>query len=139
MALNFESLMKSISALKRSIAVSNGDLDAMGVDVRDTIRAGVIQNFEVAYELCWKMIQRWIRENRTPVDADNPRTRNELFRMAARYGLISDPAPWFAFGEARNLTSHTYDETQALSAYDAALNFLPLAEELLGRLEESND
>lgn len=107
--------------------------------MQETVRAGVIQNFEVAYEQCRKMIQRWIRENRTPEDADNPRTRNELFRMAARYGLVSDPEPWFAFGEARNLTSHTYDESRALSAYDAALKFLPLAEELLGRLERSND
>jgi nucleotidyltransferase substrate binding protein (TIGR01987 family) len=137
--LSYESLRKSIGALKRSVAVANSDFDTRGSDLQDTVRAGVIQNFEVAYEQCWKMIQRWIRENRTPVDADNPRTRNELFRMAARYGLFSDPAPWFGFGEARNLTSHTYDESQAVSAYDAALKFLPLAEELLVRLESSND
>ncbi len=68
-------------------------MDARSVDLRDTVRAGVIQNSKVAYEQCWKFIQRWIRENRTPEDADHPGTRKELFRLATRYGLVADPLP----------------------------------------------
>jgi len=62
-----------------------------------------------------------------------------LTRSNAPYGLISDPLPWFAFGDARNLTTHTYDEEQAAAAYEAARRFLAHAEELLKRLEEHND
>ena len=46
----------------------------MDSDLFETVKAGVIQHFEVAYELCWKFIQRWIKENRTPEDASHPRT-----------------------------------------------------------------
>ncbi len=55
-------------------------VDALNADLRDTVKAGVIKNFEVAYEQCGKFIQRWIREN----------------RMTARYELISDPLSWHA-------------------------------------------
>lgn len=103
------------------------------------IRAGVIQHFEFTYELCWKFIQRWIRMNKTPEDADCARTRKELFRMAARYGLIADPTPWFAYGEARNITSHTYNEETAEAVYEAALQFVADAKYLLAQLEKFND
>ena len=111
----------------------------MTVDLRDTVRAGVIQNFEVAYESSWKFIQRWLRENGPPQDADSPRTRKDLFRMAAKAGLLDDPIPWFRFGEARNLTSHTYDEAQARECFEVAITFSPYAGQLLARLESRND
>ena len=139
MPLELESLNKAVDTLGRSLRAAHSNKESMSEDLRETVRAGVIQNFEVAYEQCWKFIQRWIRQNRTPEDADFPRTRKELFRMAARYGLISDPLPWFAFGEARNLTSHTYDEAQAASVYETAERFLPHARELLSQLENRND
>ena len=63
------------------------------------IRAGVIQHFEFTYELSWKFIQRWLRLNASAEDAE-PLTRRELFRTAARYGLIGDPQPWFRYSEA---------------------------------------
>jgi nucleotidyltransferase substrate binding protein (TIGR01987 family) len=139
MPLALDSLIKSIDSLDRSLYVAHSNMDMLGVDMQETVRAGVIQNFEVAYEQCWKFIQRWIRENRTVEGADHPRTRKELFRTAAASGLISDPVPWFAFGDARNLSSHTYDGSQAALVYDAAKRFLPHAVEFLERLKERND
>jgi len=139
MTLELDSLRKAVDALSRSLLASDAAMATLGDDLRDTIRAGVIQHFEMAYEQCWKFMQRWLRENVSPEAADFPRTRKELFRMAARQGLISDPAPWFTFGDARNLTSHTYDEAQAVTVYEAARLFLPHAQELLDRLEERND
>lgn len=139
MPLELESLVKALSALKRAIHAANESSSSLTAEVRETLKAGVVQNFEVAYEQCWKFIQRWIRENRTPEDADHPRSRKELFRLAARYGLISDPLPWFGFGDARNLTSHTYDPAQAAASFEAAKSFLPHAEDLLKRLESKND
>lgn len=139
MALNLDSLSKAIDSLNRSIAVAEKYKDSPDGDMMETVRSGVIQGFEVTYEQCWKMIQRWIRENRTPVDGENPRTRKELFRMAARYGLIADPLPWFSYGEARNLSSHTYDEKRAALVYEVARSFLGDAEFLLHQLEKMND
>lgn len=93
MALNLQSLAKSIAALRTSIEVCDKNWGSVDEDMQDTLRAGVIQNFEVAYEQSWKMLQRWIKRNVSPEDAEHPRTRKELFRIAARKGLIQDPAP----------------------------------------------
>lgn len=139
MALQLDNLIKSIDSLERSLNAAHSSMDSLNDDLRETVRAGVIQNFEVAYEQCWKFIQRWIKENRTQEDAEHPRTRKELFRMAARYDLIADPMPWFAYGDARNLTTHIYSEEQAVSVYEIAHDFLKDARYLLKQLEAGND
>ena len=139
MALNLQSLAISVAALRTSIEVCDKNWGSVDEDMQDTLRAGVIQNFEVAYEQSWKMLQRWIKSNVSPEDAEHPRTRKELFRIAARKGLIQDPAPWFEYAEARNMTSHTYDEGSALSVFETAREFVSDAETLLRRLEELND
>ncbi len=141
MALELKSLKKAIGALERSVTIVDTAAKVESLDdaLQETIRAGIIQNFEVAYEQCWKFTQRWLRENRTPEDADHPRTRKELFRVAARHGLIEDPLPWFAYGDARNLTSHSYDEETAESVYQTAVQFIADAKLLLAKLEALND
>lgn len=141
MSLDLTSLRKAVAALERSLEATGDDsrFREYAPALRETLRAGVIQHFEVAYEQCWKFLQRWLRENASPEDAGFPRTRKELFRMGARLGLVSDPLPWFGFGEARNQTSHAYDEAQAREVYDAARRFLPHARELLANLEERGD
>lgn len=141
MQLDLSSLHKAILSLERAVRVSGEKISQSGTpgDEIELLKACVIQNFEITYELCWKFIQRWIRENRTPEDADHPLTRKELFRMAAQYGLIADPLPWFAYSEQRNLTSHTYDEDTAQMVYETAIRFLPDARYLCRKLEESND
>ncbi|MBI5142783.1 MAG: nucleotidyltransferase substrate binding protein [Nitrospirae bacterium] len=141
MPLELGSLKKAIATLERSIRVAEAarSHSPEDEDLLDTVRSGVIQNFEVAYEQCWKFVQRWIRENRSPDDADHPRTRKELFRLAARYGLVGDPLPWFEYGDSRNLTSHAYDEEKAETVFESALQFVADARYLLARLELSED
>lgn len=106
---------------------------------RNAIRAGAIQHFEIVYEMCWKFLQRWLRENSTPEEAYYPRTRKELFRLAARSGLIYDPLPWFEYAEARNLTAHTYNEKEAEIVYSKIEAFVSDARYLLERLRQCND
>lgn len=139
MALNLQSLSKSIGALHRAIRTCDMNWGAVSEEMQETLRAGVIQNFEVAYEQSWKMLQRWIRNNISPEEAEHPRTRKEIFRIAARKGLIQDPTPWFEYAEARNMTSHTYDEDNAICVFKTAKKFASDADFLLRRLEELND
>jgi nucleotidyltransferase substrate binding protein (TIGR01987 family) len=141
MKLDLSSLRKAVESLKRSTEVTDDKnfLASLSDDQIDTIRAGVIQNFEVAYELCWKYIQRWLKENVATPEVEFPRTRKELFRMAARYGLIKDPLVWFSYGDARNLTSHIYDEEKAQVVYETAISFVNDAKYLMEELEKRND
>jgi nucleotidyltransferase substrate binding protein (TIGR01987 family) len=141
MKLDLSSLRKAVESLERAISVTNDDTFFAGLsdEAREAIKSGVIQNFEVAYEFCWKYVQRWLKENVPVEQAERPRSRKELFRLAARYGLINDPETWFSYGDARNLTTHTYDENTAGSVYDTALVFVKDARGLLNKLEESNE
>lgn len=141
MPLDLTSLRKAVSALEQALLRCENEALLAGLDevTRNVLRAGVIQHFEFTFELSWKFIQRWIRLNRTPEDADFPRTRKELFRLAARAGLIEDPAPWFVYAEARNLTSHTYNDEEAARVYDVARRFAGDARHLLSRMEAAND
>jgi nucleotidyltransferase substrate binding protein (TIGR01987 family) len=141
MKLDLSSLRKAVESLERAISVTDDNhfISGLSDDAKDAIRAGVIQNFEVAYEFCWKYIQRWLRENAPSEQAEFPRSRKELFRLAARSGLVKDPLTWFSYGDARNLSSHTYDERKAESVYVTALDFVKDARILLETLEELND
>jgi len=138
--LDLSSLQKAVNSLEALLerAQDKAFMDNLDDIVQNGIRAGVIQNFEFTFELCWKFIQRWIRLNSSPEDAE-PRTRKDLFRMAARYGLITDPILWFDYAEARNLTSHTYDENRAQEVFAAAVNFIGEAKYLLAQLGARND
>lgn len=141
MTLDLSSLRKAIDSLEKTLRVAQDkNLAAeLGRDAKDAIRAGVIQNFEFTYELCWKFMKRWLKDNADVEEAEYPRTRKELFRLAARSGLIKDPLPWFSFSDARNLTSHTCDENKAESVYETAVGFMEDARYLLDRLQERND
>lgn len=142
MPLNSQAAQDAILALTRALNTVKDYPMVVGsplTGLQETLRAGVIQQFEVAYEQCWKLLQRWIKENIDPEQAAHPRTRKDLFRLAAQHNLIDDPVPWFAFGDARNLTSHTYDEMTAQQVFASAQNFLPHAERLLMRLSHAND
>lgn len=88
---------------------------------RDIIRAGVIQHFEINYELFWKFMQSWLRLNLPASSADLTRRRKELFRISAREGLIEGSLPWFAYGDACNTASHIYNRDKAESVYRVGL------------------
>jgi len=103
--------------------------------LRESLRSGIIQNFEVAYELSWKFMKRWLAFNVGNSIVDGI-PRFELFKLAAENALISDPEIWFDFHDARNKTSHEYGEEVAEVVLEHALKFLPCAKEFLEALEK---
>ena len=137
MILNLDSLKDSINALDRSIKVYN-KIQNDDNDLILTVRAGVIQNFEIAFEQSWKFIQRWLNENISP-DITSGITKKELFRLAAKHLLIDDVEKWIKFKDARNSTFHIYSNDLSQEVFNEALKFLPYAENLLKRLEDNNE
>ena len=139
MPFDLTSLKKALQSFETAIRIAQDPSAHFTFEQLRTIQAGVIQHFEFSYELCWKFIQRWLKANIPSSDVAIPRTRKELFRIAAQYQLIDDPLPWFEFGDARNMTSHIYDEKKAQTVYNVALQFLDPAKSLLNQLEKKND
>ena len=138
MALELESLKKAIGALERSLRVSNEQASASDLDLKETLRAGVVQNFEVAYEQTWKMMKRWLETNVGSIEVDGV-TRRQLFRLCHENRLIDDVDRWMTFHKSRNETSHTYNQKTAVEVSRVASEFLPAASDVLSRITARND
>ena len=106
--------------------------------VRFGLQAGLIQNLEFTYELCWKMMKRWLQINTTPDSLDGV-TRRELFRRAAENRLIEDVEDWMTYHAARNQTSHHYDSALAGETLGVISDFARAAQRLLDNLKARND
>lgn len=139
MPLELYSLKNSISALEKGIASYHRlyKIDTITSDDINTIKSGVIQNFEVAYEQSWKFMKRWIEQN-VGEEIVSGVPRMELFRIAAENNLINDIETWMIFHRARNLTSHTYNLQDAEKAFTVALSFLEQAKTFFQFLEKHN-
>ena len=106
--------------------------------VRQGLQAGLIQNLEFTYELCWKSIRRWLETNVSPEVADGV-TRRELFRLAAENLLIDDVDEWMRYHAARNDTSHQYYRALAEETLALMADFARAARRLLNNLKARND
>ncbi|MBX3502143.1 MAG: nucleotidyltransferase substrate binding protein [Alphaproteobacteria bacterium] len=120
-------IANAASSLRRAILVNPRD---------EFVRDAIVQRFEYTYELAWKFMRRRLLAQGVET---NTLTRRDLFREAAKAGLIDDPVAWFDFTRARNLVSHTYNEVTALEVVAVAEAFLPAVETLIARLEKLND
>lgn len=139
MPLELESLRNSVNALASAITVSerSEQSEQYDQDTRDVIRAGVIQNFETAYELSWKMIARWLDSYIAP--RTSKVGKPQLYRIAAEYELIHDVEAWMDYHKARNITSHRYGKGEAVQVHATAIEFVHDAKRLLNELESRND
>ncbi len=137
MNLNIEPLKQVLVALREALVLyrMHEDDPALATSLRDS----VVQRFEYTYELAWKMMVRWLRMNVSPEAAEEAYSRKELFRLAARQGLIEDPNRWFIYHDARNVSVHTYDESNAARAFAAARSLPQDVDFLIHELERRND
>lgn len=94
--VNFE---KAFQALERTVAIENPS---------EAERAGLIQFFEVAFELAWKTLKDYLDAG--GFQAKSPR---EVLKQAFQSGIIQDGHAWIEALDDRNLTAHTYNEETA--------------------------
>lgn len=140
MTLDLTPLADAIGSLEQGIAVvRDADwFDEQSEAVRNTLIAGVIQNFEFVYELSIKMLRRRLElDAASPTETDFGSFR-DLLRTAAEKGLIVDVEAWFAYRQMRNITSHTYDHEKARQVYAGTRRFLGDARALFEALVVRN-
>lgn len=88
---------------------------------------GLIQAFEYTSELAWNVLKDYLTEAGIP-DINFPK---EAVREAYNKGLISKGEDWMAMLEARNKSSHSYNEELADSiSRDIIHIFYPLFQDL---------
>lgn len=141
MTLDLTPLRNSMASLEAGLGIVGNSawFDRQSAEVRNTLLAGVIQNFEFVYEISVKMIRRQLEaEAASPAEVDESSFR-DVMRSAAEKGLIAEVDPWFQYRLLRNITAHTYDQAKARQVYDGTLRFIVDARDLLRRLEARND
>lgn len=74
------------------------------------MRDAVIQRFEFTYELGWKCMFYWLRDNGEKVSE----MVRPVIQAAFRVNLIQDADLWEKIKDCRDETSHTYDEAKAI-------------------------
>ena len=94
-----KNLLKALTMLEKAVSTPP-------VEERDY--AGIIQSFEFTYELTWKTLKAILDEN--GIAAPFPRV---VFEESYKRGLLEGNEIWKDIIEARNLSTHTYDETLA--------------------------
>lgn len=140
MTLDLSGLKRAITSLEKAIKITVAAhlKNQVNTDEEEVLRAGVIQNFEFTYEICWKFMKRWLEANINNSTIDGL-SRKELFRIAAESQLITNTEDWFFYHKARNEVAHTYNIETAQNVYLAALRFATDAKILLQVLESKND
>ncbi len=140
MKLDLSSLQSALALFERALKFSQKVIadETFSEEEKEVVKAGVIQNFEFSYELCWKFIKRWLDQNYSESFTAGI-TRKQLFRYAAENLLIEDYDAWLFFHELRNKTSHTYDRGVAEEIFEAAGNFFHHAGLFYKAIEIRND
>ncbi|CAM2077847.1 MAG: nucleotidyltransferase substrate binding protein [uncultured Clostridium sp.] len=95
----FENFDKSYKLLKK---YSNVPI------VTELEKAGIIQFFEMTFELGWKVLKDYLEAEGYIVKS--PR---ETIKQAFQVGIIENGHVWIDALSNRNLTTHTYDEELA--------------------------
>ena len=119
----FENFDKSYKLLKK---YSNQEITT------ELERAGIIQFFEMTFELAWKVLKDYLESEGYMVKS--PR---ETVKQAFQIWLIDNGHIWIDALSNRNLTTHTYDEELATKMTSEILNaYLPELDKLYNKLSK---
>ncbi|MBI4925099.1 MAG: nucleotidyltransferase substrate binding protein [Bdellovibrio sp.] len=120
--ISLQKLEKALQSLEKAIAQPKNEFT----------RDSVIQRFEYTFELSWKTLLKVLESNKEIED----NSIKGILREAARQHLIDQINEWFNLHEARNLSSHTYNEDTAEEVYDLILGAPKLVQRLISELSK---
>ena len=122
----FQNFEKTMLLLRDSLGEKNPDV---------THRAGIIQFFEMAFELSWKTLKDYLEQESGYVELKSPRS---VLKQAFQDSIISDGHLWMEILDDRNLTAHTYDEATAIKVDKLIRDkYFPLLENLFLKMKNN--
>ncbi|MDH5561559.1 MAG: nucleotidyltransferase substrate binding protein, partial [Deltaproteobacteria bacterium] len=100
----FENFEKALSLLRRINEIK---------EPSEAENMGLIQAFEIAFELSWKCLKDYLEEQGHKINS--PR---DTIKQAFQSELITEGQLWLEALENRNRTAHLYDETKVAEITD---------------------
>ncbi|WP_339704383.1 nucleotidyltransferase substrate binding protein [Algoriphagus aquimarinus] len=96
----FSNFSKAMNHLENALQIPNPDI---------VQKAGIIQFFEMSFELAWNMVKDYLEEQGF-VEIKSPRS---ALKKAFEMNILENGHDWMDLLQDRNLTAHTYDEQKA--------------------------
>lgn len=121
-------LKKAVESLKISLDLYSQSPKNLPQAVVLVYRDACIQRFEYCIELSWKISMKIL--------GLNTKAAKPAIREMARNDLIANPETWLDFIEARNDSSHAYDEDIAQKVFKQIELFFVEVTDLLHKLEK---
>lgn len=117
MKLNLTSLYQAITSLDAALQEHKKQNN-------DFLRDSCIQRFEYTYELTWKILKRYLELSEPTGSLIDELSFSNLIRKGSEKGLLRSGWPsWKIFREARNATSHGYNQTKAQEVFAVIPDF----------------
>ena len=90
-------------------------------------RDSLVKRFEFSYEMAWKLMMSYEKDNGITEILGS----KDVIRQAFRLSIVKNGEAWLEMVDARNRTSHLYDEAMATDAADEIIHtYYPLLVEL---------
>jgi nucleotidyltransferase substrate binding protein (TIGR01987 family) len=126
-------LKDALVALESNLGVLTRDAVGKDEALKRAVFCGIVQTFEVAYEVSVSFITRKMKMLHGG-ERIGHQTRVEFFNLAAELGIIQDAQRWHRFHAYRNNSSHNYDGSLQADALNVATAFLCEGKNLLENL-----
>lgn len=122
----FQNFEKSYLQLNRTLDI---------IKPSEAERAGLVQFFEITFELAWKLLKDYLEEQGFIV-----KSPKETIKQAFQVNLIEQGHTWIDALADRNLTTHTYDEKTAIAVETKIRNdYSPLLKDLYFRFKDKSE
>lgn len=130
MALNTEHLERCIQTLENSLKMlQQSELGSIDYEI---FRNAAVKGFELTLEVSGKLLRKALKPYFASSRAVDELTYKEVFRHAAKHGLLSveEVERWFNYRNNRNTTAHDYGESFAEETLSLLPDFLEDAKRL---------
>jgi len=125
---NSDKLQNAMRSLEDALKYTrSGEFQGLGIEFKSILISAVVQNFGLTFAVCRQMITRQLMDQcgKAAVDGKSP---EELLRMAAKEGMITNLDHWLEYLDCEHLTPSSH---LALRTFEKASAFLEDACELL--------
>ena len=133
--------MKKLDNFTKCLTIlANADFKM--AESNDIYRTGIIEQFNLTFELAWKALQEIMRMHSVKgADTGSPR---EILQLGYKIGFINDPEVWLLMLKKRNTSVHIYNEVEVdemiLLIRDSFIPaFTVLKDTLVKKLEEAEN
>lgn len=132
MKLELSSFEKALASLEEALAEYDRTQSQF-------VKDACIQRFEYTYELAHKLLKRQLEAMSPNPSEIDQMSFPDMIRTGAERGLLANGwDEWRRFRDARNVTSHAYNEKKANEVFVRIPAFRDEAAFLLARLAERN-